>query len=967
MRLTELHLEGFGCLVNRRFRFAPGLNLVAGPNDAGKSTLQQAIVAMLYGLHAEPTGTPEEHALLLALRPWDEGMFYSGSLTYMLDNGQAFRLLRRFLPKPDTLLQTHPEGVDVSGRFRSGPEGQVSLVGEHLGLAKEVFESVCVIRQGGPGRVAAAAVVEALKQQLAAATVDAATTTALERLEAALAQYAADEASNPLSVALERRRRLEEERARLAQTASQAIASAAALEDVSDRLRRLELQREQLVLLQKKAARGGERARPVAADETTAELRRCEAEVARWQAWSDFPAHTRDEILKLSAQRTHLQRECAAAEQRARQAEKALQSLAAEEALLQRRLAEQSGVERPPEEDAQSIRRLADQWQAARTAEVAAQQRLQTAQSALQALEQRLAQERKPLEAAVPLGMSGLAGIQKRLHAARHRLAQARGSLSEATARWARLGLEESQFQELEASLRRGGHMPQADDRQGRSSLSGVLKRLSRSNQASNEAAIYAEAQPLYADLLRFRVEVTAAQQALRDTEATTLWQLGELLGGTLEDSAFAQVSERLAQHLHAAAELEQQTISVTTLQADVERAHLAAAEVERELRQALGHVAEGNADTAQALESFLHPDGRAGRLTDQETERLRLRAEADLELVRLRRQPLEAERQEWRKRQAALAEIETTLRETLAQAGVDASGSLEAAVEACEEAYRNHERWQKAQADLRTAMRWHRALLGIHAEAEEEAARLLEVEASLRALGAWQPGWSTVEPDRPPEGYAPLIEGVDRQLAAAAEERASLQATLDRQTSTWRHLAEVDEELAAAQAEVRRLERFRAAAQLAREELAAASRRYRQNFQPRLELAVYDGLHAVMPGSFGGVTIDPQTLAVTVRVPGSPESLPVSALSGSTRELIQLLLRLAIARVMGQLVESPLLLLDEPLVQADSQRQQRAFDYLAQQAEGLQIVVLTRAERLRARFEEKWASSPLHQLLVME
>ena len=42
MRLTRIEVEGFGTLQGMDLRFGPTMNLVVGPNEAGKSTLQEA-------------------------------------------------------------------------------------------------------------------------------------------------------------------------------------------------------------------------------------------------------------------------------------------------------------------------------------------------------------------------------------------------------------------------------------------------------------------------------------------------------------------------------------------------------------------------------------------------------------------------------------------------------------------------------------------------------------------------------------------------------------------------------------------------------------------------------------------------------------------------------------------------------------------------------------------------------------
>ena len=44
-----MELPAFGCLRGFQTELAPGLNLFYGLNEAGKSTLQQAVCALLYG------------------------------------------------------------------------------------------------------------------------------------------------------------------------------------------------------------------------------------------------------------------------------------------------------------------------------------------------------------------------------------------------------------------------------------------------------------------------------------------------------------------------------------------------------------------------------------------------------------------------------------------------------------------------------------------------------------------------------------------------------------------------------------------------------------------------------------------------------------------------------------------------------------------------------------------------------
>ena len=78
MKLLELHLAGFGRLVDQTFTFAPGLNLIYGPNEAGKSTLQRAIMALLYGFFDDGRISQEHRAVLAANKPWDAKARFAG-------------------------------------------------------------------------------------------------------------------------------------------------------------------------------------------------------------------------------------------------------------------------------------------------------------------------------------------------------------------------------------------------------------------------------------------------------------------------------------------------------------------------------------------------------------------------------------------------------------------------------------------------------------------------------------------------------------------------------------------------------------------------------------------------------------------------------------------------------------------------------------------------------------------------
>lgn len=106
-QITRLRVEQL-----RRFRqplelngFEPGLNIVAGPNEAGKSTLVRAIRAAFFERHRS---TAVED-----LRPWAEGSSAAPQieLDFMLD-GEAHHLVKSFLGKKRCTLQIGARTLD---------------------------------------------------------------------------------------------------------------------------------------------------------------------------------------------------------------------------------------------------------------------------------------------------------------------------------------------------------------------------------------------------------------------------------------------------------------------------------------------------------------------------------------------------------------------------------------------------------------------------------------------------------------------------------------------------------------------------------------------------------------------------------------------------------------------------------------------------------------------------------------
>lgn len=100
MRIERLHIEGFGLHRDLHLDFSPGLNVLLGANEAGKSTLHAFVRAMLYGL---PRGGPRFEPLA--------GGRHGGALT-LARNGERIRVERILSPRK-ALRVLDEQGVDL--------------------------------------------------------------------------------------------------------------------------------------------------------------------------------------------------------------------------------------------------------------------------------------------------------------------------------------------------------------------------------------------------------------------------------------------------------------------------------------------------------------------------------------------------------------------------------------------------------------------------------------------------------------------------------------------------------------------------------------------------------------------------------------------------------------------------------------------------------------------------------------
>ena len=129
MRLIDLHIDGFGKFHDLDLRFAEGMNILYGHNEAGKSTLHAFLQAMLYGLERRP-GVGSAAKLHKKYRPWDAPERFGGTLR-LAHEGQVYRIVRDFNAEDlsaDGAATTTASGAGLTGGAGAG-NGATAMAG----------------------------------------------------------------------------------------------------------------------------------------------------------------------------------------------------------------------------------------------------------------------------------------------------------------------------------------------------------------------------------------------------------------------------------------------------------------------------------------------------------------------------------------------------------------------------------------------------------------------------------------------------------------------------------------------------------------------------------------------------------------------------------------------------------------------------------------------------------------------
>lgn len=242
MIIRRIELRHFGRFGEADFNLARGINLVSGANEAGKSTLMEAIPAVLFGLRDKER-----------FRPWGRDGSCSAALQLQLSNGNRIQIEREILSDRVVFSETSSTG-EVLTTFdgKVSPAGRSSERAIYLGhlerflghADEELFRASLFFAQGSlelntPPEVTAR--IKAILSGCAEIDYD-------KILDALSSDYFAITRENPWGKDKAKDRELEEVRARIKELEQRWYAlrgSVSAVEELRKKIKELEAGLEQ--------------------------------------------------------------------------------------------------------------------------------------------------------------------------------------------------------------------------------------------------------------------------------------------------------------------------------------------------------------------------------------------------------------------------------------------------------------------------------------------------------------------------------------------------------------------------------------------------------------------------------------------------------------------------------------------------------------------------------------------------
>jgi DNA repair exonuclease SbcCD ATPase subunit len=906
MQLNQIDLLGFRQLVNRSFDFKPGLNLVYGPNEAGKSTLMEAVAIMLYGFFDTGRISSKERDALNQHKPWSYMGSFGGTLKYTLSDGEVFEIRRTFAPEISTTFIRTSDQRNLTDGFRSESDGRLYFAEEQLGISKSVFENVCVVRQSELALLeqSATPIAETIMRLSSSMAADGFTVNeALALLETTFKQKVGTPRahSKPLALTKKRVEQLKKaiDEAKVTRKRSWEVLISVNTDEAD--VARLEKQffDYQILLLKSRLYSITETLERISMLQR--EVHEAKQKAADLQAWSDFRHDIYERLLNLDARRISFE------------TDSGHQNLSEKlDALKKEHQSLVAQIENSRNISVELVHKVGTKKteieKATQAVEVAQRQveRLQAEIDKAHSTEEKLRDEFRYVE----MGHSSLAKLQHQYEAVQNDLAKSVSDLEVYTAEWKRANIEESVFLALKDTPldapRKKGCKP-------------LTRKTKTENSIPSEIAIYNDLLPIYTRWKNAQASVKSAEQSKNDIEARVRREL-YVDDIPIEAKIFEQASTKIDEYM-------KNVTASEVASRNLEEAKTALQEAEgllKSLEEQLNDILPEGIRHDQDIEAEYQQIHRLRqRLLDVETQI----KEADDEDAKRRHKNEEYE------------QVLQDLHELYKKARINEALSLEEKLQHYKSEREKYLAWQNADREAQAA---EKRLQEFPFQSDKLTKQSADLEHQLQTLVDQNPDAESLKPVETADYYQGEVEKLQQQIQDMKQRQIMLTNEAKQASESMIDLAGLLEKYAEATTELKRLEWFGETLQTAQTELAKAATTFQQQFTPRLQAYLNSGLSHATGKRYTESLVDPETLIVRLLAPETQRWIYVDQLSTGTRDLVYLLLRFSIAQLMSHSGEPLPMLLDDPFVHCDRNRKANILTYLINQASDMQFILFT-------------------------